>query len=177
MTKKHWCILVDILLFVSVVVVMITPFLIPPFLDTENFPGRGMTPFTTLMRNMHEISGYAIGVLIVLHMILTWQWIRNTAKHLSKVRGLVKFQYTLIWLLFAAMAVAIISGTIWIVRGGPPTPMLLLTHQISAWSAIMIVGLHVGLHLSKFLSFFNKKKGCHTDPIQQQAASPLPESP
>lgn len=160
MKNKRLCIWVDVLLFISLAVVMLTPFLIPPFLNPE-LPGRGMTEFTQFMRETHVFVGYAIAVLILLHIILTWEWIVRTTKNISKVRSLVKFQYLTIVVLLIAIIISIISGIIWDVRGVAPTPPLRAVHAISSWTALVAAGLHAGMHMTKFASFFNKKAGCH----------------
>ena len=162
MKNKRLCMWVDVMLFVALLVVMITPFLIPPFLNPE-LPGRGMTTFTQFMRETHVFMGYAIAVLICAHIVLTWDWLVRTTKHFSKVRGLVKFQYVVMIILLVSMAVSIPSGIIWDVRGVAPTPPLRAVHAISSWTALMAAGLHAGMHMTKFTSFFNKKDGkCHT---------------
>lgn len=158
MNRKKLSILVDVLLFISLLGVMISPFLIPPFLNPD-LPGRGMTNFTQFMRYMHVWLGYSIGVLMLVHICLTWNWIKLSSKNFKKVKKIVKFQYILIWILFIAMGISIWSGVIWDVRGVAPTPMLRAVHAISSWLALLCSGLHVGMHMPKFTSFFNKKTG------------------
>ena len=161
MKNKSLLITVDILLFVALCAVMVTPHLINPFLDPDA-PGRGMTAFTNFMRYTHVYGGIAIAVLMFFHILLTAKWFGQTFKNWSKINGRIKFQFFLMMILLISMVISIWSGIIWWQRGVAPTAPLRSTHELSSWIAFVATGMHIGLHMQKFTSFFNKKKGCKT---------------
>ena len=156
MKNRQALITVDVLLFIALCVVMVTPHLINPFLNAD-LPGRGMTNFTNLMRNIHIYGGISIAVLLFLHICLTAKWFGQTLKRWSKASGRVKFQFFVMLIILVSMAISIWSGIIWWQRGVAPTAPLRSTHELSSWIAFVSTGIHIGLHAMKFNSLFTKK--------------------
>lgn len=82
MDKRGWIYLVDVGLILSSLGVMITGLikfrtlhhLLGMNLDYESMP-------LTLLRTIHDWTGFAMFVFVVLHIILHWGWIVDTTRH------------------------------------------------------------------------------------------------
>ena len=156
MKKLRIC--VDVLLFIALLGVILTPYFI------RINPAVAFTsPGSALARNLHFIFGFAIAGLMVAHMVICWKWVTGILKNYKKAPILTKLQLWMMLLLFLSMAISICSGIMW---GFFATPQLMALlqplHQISSIMAIVIVGLHMGLHMSRFLGLVKKapaKKG------------------
>lgn len=71
-----------------------------------------MTPRLTGLA-MHEILGVVFAVFFLVHLLLSWQWIKAAArKLLSPGEWRMRFNYSLNTLLFALTAIAIVAGLV-----------------------------------------------------------------
>jgi hypothetical protein len=118
----------------------------------------------------HEIAGLIIGVAILAHIGLNYQWVINTTKKIfdPKLPKKTRFSYLLNILLLISMATVIITG-IFIskvvfpslaVQGGHALREI---HGLSADATLAFVGLHVGVHWQWVMSIckraFKSKEG------------------
>lgn len=118
----------------------------------------------------HEIAGLIIGVAILIHIELNYQWVINTTKKIRdpKLPKKIRFSYLLNILLLISMATVIITG---ILISKVVTPSLAIQgghsirgiHGFSADATLALVGLHVGVHWQWVMSIckraFKSKEG------------------
>ena len=103
---------------------------------------------------LHEWLGIAIVVIIVVHLLLNWQWITSiTMRLIQDIPGLTRLSYILDFLLFASMILAIYTGLM-ISRYAIPVLGLSGTapnffwrglHSLSSNALLLFVGLHLAL--------------------------------
>jgi hypothetical protein len=101
----------------------------------------------------HEIAGLVLGVAILTHISLNFQWVKNTTLKIfdSKVSKKTRFSFLLNILLLISMSTIIITG-IFISRVVFPNLALEGNHivrglhSLSANVTLALVGLHIGVH-------------------------------
>ena len=103
---------------------------------------------------LHEWLGIVIVVVIIVHMLLSWQWIASITQRLFQdIPGLTRLSYILDLLLFAAMILAIYTGLM-ISRvaipalglsGTAPSFLWRGLHSLSSNSLLLLVGLHLAI--------------------------------
>ncbi|MDN3016879.1 DUF4405 domain-containing protein [Paenibacillus sp. BSR1-1] len=111
----------------------------------------------------HEISGLVIGVAILVHIGLNYQWVINTTKKIldPKLPKKTRFSYLLNILLLISMAAVIVTGIL-ISRVVLPSLAIEGNHTIrelhgfSADVTLALVGLHVGVHWQWIISICKK---------------------
>lgn len=125
---------------------------------------------------IHEWLGIAVGGVIVVHLLLHWDWIIKTTRNLfNKMPRRKRINYILDALLFIDTAIIIFTGLMISEAALPAlgftiafTPIYITIHSLSANLAMMIIGLHVALHwkwivkaIQRFViaPFRNKKTG------------------
>ena len=103
---------------------------------------------------IHEWASFLIIIPFFLHLILDWKWIVNTTKRLfSRVKGEVRFNYVLDWLLFFLFVTATFTGVV-ISEAALPAlgfeitidPFWSSLHDISANLLMVIIGIHLAMH-------------------------------
>jgi cytochrome b561 len=125
---------------------------------------------------IHEWLGIAVGGVVVVHLLLHWDWIvKTTQKFFNSMPRLKRINYILDALLFIDTVVIIFTGLM-ISEAALPAlgialpflPLYITLHGLSANLAILIIGLHVALHwkwivkaVQRFIiaPFSNKKTG------------------
>ncbi|MGG3468435.1 DUF4405 domain-containing protein [Neobacillus pocheonensis] len=143
MKKNYTKIVLDLLLAITFVLLMN-----PRVLDGLRF---------------HEIAGLVIGVAILVHIGLNYQWVINTTKKIMdpKLPNKTRFSYLLNVLLLISMAAVIITGIL-ISRVVLPSLAIEGNHTIrelhgfSADATLALVGLHVGVHWQWVMSICKK---------------------
>jgi len=118
----------------------------------------------------HEIAGLIIGVAILAHIGLNYQWVINTTKKIfdPNLPKKTRFSYLLNILLLISMATVIVTG-IFISKVIFPSLAVLgghalrEIHGLSADATLAFVGLHVGVHWQWVMSIckraFKSKEG------------------
>ena len=106
---------------------------------------------------LHEWLGIAVGTVLIVHMLLGWQWIASITKRFFQfLPGLTRFEYILDFFLFTAMTLTIYSGLM-ISRvavpalglyGAAPNFLWRGLHSLSANSLMLLVGLHLAISWS-----------------------------
>lgn len=111
---------------------------------------------------MHEILGIAIGILIVIHLILNFKWIKQVTKNFRKTNAKTKIMYIVDIFIMLVYLVAIICG---ILIGNEIFNFhmssnlgFVLTHLILGRLAIIIMFIHLGLHLDRIFKKIKNEK-------------------
>ncbi|HOO97792.1 MAG TPA: DUF4405 domain-containing protein [Caldisericia bacterium] len=114
--------------------------------------------------NVHELLGIGIGVLLLVHNFLNYRWIVTVTKNLfnKKITLKTKISYVVDFLLLVAFTMIIVTGIMiskTLFAGGEQSanhfgPSLL--HKTTAYIALGLVGIHVGLHVG-FIGVMLKK--------------------
>ena len=104
-------------------------------------------------RLFHEIFGIVMAILLLVHIVLNWNWIKNITKNFKKVNKKTKFMYvvnllTAIIYLGAIIFGVIISNELFKFKTAS-NYKLILTHIIFGRLAIIIMFLHIGMHFRK----------------------------
>ena len=63
---------------------------------------------------------------------------------------MVKAQYWIMFAVLISMTISIITGIMWAV--GPVTNSVRVLHSYSSWIAFVVTGIHIGVHLGKYIS-------------------------
>lgn len=103
----------------------------------------------------HETAGLAIGLGFVIHKALNWKWIKQVTANLftKKLSFKTRFGYILDVLLLLLVGYIMISGVL-ISKylapdlGAGNSFLLKTTHISFSYLALLLVGIHVGLHWS-----------------------------
>jgi len=100
----------------------------------------------------HQIAGLAIGVAFIIHIALNRKWVKQVTLKLfsSKINFKTKFGYILDVILLLCFAFIIISGIL-ISKVEFPFKML---HISISYIALLLVGVHIGLHWSWVMNVF-----------------------
>jgi len=141
-------IVVAILLFVTLIIINLLPHLL------RLVPDAGIRAF---MLNAHMFLGKLIGLFIVAHLVLNRRRV-TAVKGFAKAPLLGKIQYCLMFVIFAAFVVTIVSGIFVNILSWAAPPPLQSAHSIGAWVATFGVGVHVALHYNKFLHLLSTRK-------------------
>ena len=146
-------IVVDILMFIVLIVVLITPYLIRygPLERSSEFLGMNASAW-------HQRLGWIFVGLMVLHLALNIKWVLATTVNIFKVTKACKAQYIIMVLLIGFMVASVISGAMWGAAGRDASDCVRLVHVLTSWAAVWLVGTHMGIHFIRFLSFFESKK-------------------
>ena len=148
---------VDILMFLVLILVVVTPYLLESRFGTltrqQHFLFDGGNA-----GQWHQWLGWVLTVLMVLHLILNYKWFFATTKNFFKVTKACRAQYIVMMLLIGFMAASIVSGAIWGSQGRDASQTVRMVHTLTSWGAVWVVGTHIGVHLVRFISFFEPKK-------------------
>ncbi len=118
----------------------------------------------------HEWLGIAFGVVAVVHIVRSWDWIVSTLSRIfAKQPASIRFSLFLNILLFVAMTIAVVSG-VGISREVLPNYGLeWLTnrvwrgvHGLSADLSVILVGVHIALHWKWILNVMRRRPAIST---------------
>jgi Domain of unknown function (DUF4405) len=118
----------------------------------------------------HEWLGIAFGVVAVVHIVRSWDWIVSTLSRIfAKQPTSIRFSLFLNILLFVAMTIAVVSG-VGISREVLPNYGLeWLTnrvwrgvHGLSADLSVILVGVHIALHWKWILNVMRRRPAIST---------------
>ena len=114
---------------------------------------------------IHEWLSLAAAGVVIVHLLLSWEWIVNVTKRLfGKVGGgAAKVNYILNWLLFIDGILIMLSG-IMISEAVMPTLGISLPmnfawrrlHDMSANLSLIIMGLHLAMHWNWIVTTFKR---------------------
>jgi len=101
----------------------------------------------------HEIVGLSIGLAFIIHLALNLKWIKQVTRHLfsKKVKLRTKVLYVIDVLVFITLVYTIVSGMMisrYLMPGlyNGNEAFFKVTHMSTAYIALGLVGLHVGLN-------------------------------
>ncbi len=113
----------------------------------------------------HEIAGLSVLVVFLLHVLWNWRWVINVTKHFFR-KG-ISFRTRLGWIVNAGLLVCFliigVSGVFmsrvlfhFSVGGNWKTP-----HYFCSALALILVGIHIGLHWPMIGNIFRSKLHVH----------------
>ena len=113
-------------------------------------------------RLIHEIFGIIMAALIILHILLNFNWIKQVTKNFRKTNKKTKIMYIIDLFTMIIYFTAIISGILnanelFSLNLGSNI-FVVLTHIILGRLAIIIMVIHIGMHLDKILNNIKSKK-------------------
>ena len=174
MNIKRFSLIKDILMFFCLIMLMLTPYLMR--LDGV---GRAweLLGWNWHLASLHMFFGTILAVLFLIHIAINFKWLTGTAKAWGKANAATKAKFFMMILVCITMSASIITGILWGlgtgVAGFGTSSMIEATgpfvgsnsssaigtwHTITSWAAFYFTGIHIGLHLQKFLSFVAKPK-------------------
>ena len=117
MKSKFVRIIVDLVMFITLVLVVATPYFI-------RIPaiGRGWDFLGWNLSTWHQNLGWFLLILMIVHILLNIRWQVLTLKNWKKLNKATKIQEIVIILLFIFMAASIASGAVWGRFSGPAPP-------------------------------------------------------
>ena len=146
-TSKSLHIIVDVLMLISLFMVIISPFIIRVIRM-----GGGAFPEWSAYRNLHMFAGWAIAVLMIIHIAINYRQILALSSF-SSVPAATKVQYAVMCLMLITMAIAVITGAIWGSQGLDTSHIVRSVHALVSWLAFVFTGIHVGFNTNKFMSY------------------------
>lgn len=111
---------------------------------------------------VHEILGILIWILFLIHLGLNYKWIRIiTKKFNSGIKRKIKQIYIIDLLLFIDFIIITISGlgiSQYLFTSLNVNDIFLFTtiHEFSAYSSVILIGIHMIMHFNFFNTLFNK---------------------
>lgn len=124
---------------------------------------------TAILTNMditghfiHEILGITMGILILIHIVSNWNWVKNVTKNFKKINKKTKLMYfvNLITMIiyFGAMLFGIAISHELFRFEASSNYKLVITHIIFGRLAIIAMFLHIGIHLDRIFNKIKNKK-------------------
>ena len=174
MNIKRFSLIKDIIMFICLIGLMITPYIMRGtgnyWIFGEGVPGDRQFNLIAL----HMVFGIVLTILFVIHIAINFKWLTGTTKAWKKANPATKAKFWMMILVCVFMGASIITGILWglgsprveylgLSPAGPfigqvPGSAIGTWHTITSWAAFYFTGIHIGLHLQKFLSFMAKPK-------------------
>ncbi|MCL2169604.1 MAG: hypothetical protein FWB74_06235 [Defluviitaleaceae bacterium] len=171
---KRFCLIKDIIMFVCLIMLMVTPYLMRLDGVGRNWYILG---WNWHLASLHMFFGVILTIFFVIHIAVNFKWLTGTTKNWAKANAATKAKFWMMILVCIFMTASIVTGILWgmgtgvagfgtdsmIAAGGPfvgssPSSAIGTWHTITSWAAFYFTGIHIGLHLTKFLSFAQKPK-------------------
>ena len=144
---KKFRVVIDVLMFLVLIEVMSTPYLMPLFAD-DTRPGRSAAQMA--LRDAHIFFGIVLTVLLIVHIIQNWKWMMSICKNFGKLKWIIKFKFLMAILTLVFMTASIVSGVVWWLHG--VTNFIRAFHALTSWFAVLVTGIHAGLHFGRFFT-------------------------
>jgi hypothetical protein len=104
---------------------------------------------------LHEWVGLGLIVILVVHLVLNWNWIVGTTRRVfSRLPGEMRFNHLLDSLLFVAMTLTMVSGVLSSESALATMGIAIKSdhfwgnvHGAFAYATIGMVGVHLGMHV------------------------------
>ena len=101
---------------------------------------------------IHEILGITMAILLLIHIVTNWNWIKSVTKNFKKVNKKTKIMYVVNLLTMIVYFGAILFGIIisheLFKFETSSNYKFVITHIIFGRLAIIVMFLHIGMHLS-----------------------------
>lgn len=103
---------------------------------------------------LHEWWSFAFCLIVALHLLFSWNWIVNVTRRIvAPLRGEVRFNYVWDLLLYATLAVVMVSGVVVSEVALPqmgiahrPDRFWSRMHSVSSDAMLVMVGVHLAMH-------------------------------
>jgi hypothetical protein len=113
---------------------------------------------------IHEWLSLAAAATVIVHLLLSWEWIVNVTKRLFvKATNGARVNYVLNWLLFIDGILIILSGILISESVMPALGIALPVnfawrrlHDMSANLSLLIMGLHLAMHWNWIVTTFKR---------------------
>ena len=110
---------------------------------------------------IHEILGITMAILLLIHIVTNWKWVKNVTKNIKRVNKKTKLMYVVNLLTMIVYLGAIIFGIIisheLFKFETSSNYKFVITHIIFGRLAIVVMFIHVGMHLDRmFVKVKNK---------------------
>lgn len=110
---------------------------------------------------IHEILGITLAILLLIHIVTNWNWIKSVTKNLKKVNKKTKVMYVVNLLTMVVYFGAILFGIIisheLFKFKTSSNYKFVITHIIFGRLAIVVMLLHVGMHLDRMFKKVKNK--------------------
>lgn len=111
---------------------------------------------------IHEILGITMAILLLIHIVTNWNWIKSVTKNLKKVNKKTKVMYVVNLLTMIVYFGAILFGVIisheLFKFETSSNYKFVITHIIFGRLAIVVMLLHIGMHLDRMFAKEKNKK-------------------
>lgn len=110
---------------------------------------------------IHEILGISMAILLLIHIVTNWNWIKNVTKKLKKVNKKTQIMYivnilTMI-IYFGAILFGIIISHELFKFETSSNYKFVITHVIFGRLAIIVMLMHLGMHLNRIFKKVKNK--------------------
>lgn len=110
---------------------------------------------------IHEILGITMAILLLIHIVTNWNWIKSVTKNFKKVNKKTKLMYVVNLLTMIVYFGAILFGIIisheLFKFETSSNYKFVITHIIFGRLAIVVMLLHVGMHLDRMFKKVKNK--------------------
>ncbi len=117
----------------------------------------------------HEIAGTLMFICLGIHTWLNWPWYKGMLKSsYTPMRVLILAVAILLWLDMVALFVSSLAISYYVFRYVPSLVGISLgrmMHLAASYWAIVLMGIHLGLHWSKFISRFTVDRHSFTGKV------------
>ena len=100
--------------------------------------------------NFHVVVGFLLTFLLFLHIVFNFRAVLEV-KRIRNFPTVVKAQYIVMYALLITMTASIVSGMVWFVNFAPRPDFVGDLHAYSSWLAFLFSGIHIALHIHKFV--------------------------
>lgn len=111
---------------------------------------------------IHEILGITMAILLLIHIVTNWNWIKSVTKNFKRVNKKTKVMYVVNLLTMIVYFGAILFGVIisheLFKFETSSNYKFVITHIIFGRLAIVVMLLHVGMYLDRMFSKVKNKK-------------------
>ena len=139
--RRSSLVICDILMFICLLILIW-----PPAALANMFSGDRM-----VFHNFHVFMGFALTFFLLVHIIINFREIVSIG-NISNYPTPVILRYVVMYAVLITMATSIITGIMWFTNFAPRPVFVGDLHAYSSWAAFLLTGVHVILHLSKFVS-------------------------
>ena len=113
-------------------------------------------------RLAHEILGIFMAILLLIHIFLNWNWIKQITKNFKKVSKKTKIMYivnifTMIIYLGSIIFGIIISNELFRLKTNSNI-YLVITHILFGRLSLIVMFIHIGMHLDRMLIKIKNKE-------------------
>lgn len=109
----------------------------------------------------HEVLGISLTLLIILHIILNFKWIKQITKNFKKIKKQTKILYVVNIIIFITYFITILLGLITssILNLKISSSLkLMLFHCIFGRLALVLMLIHIGFHLKPLITKITKNE-------------------